>query len=125
MNLLLDTHVFLWWLQDPLLLSNEARQAITDGRNAVYLSAAVVWEIAIKKNLGKLEAPDDIEDVISMNRFIHMPINIHHALTVTTLPDHHRDPFDRILVAQARYEGLTLVGRDPYVPLYGGSCIIA
>lgn len=60
-----------------------------------------------------------------MNRFIHLPINIHHALTVTTLPDHHRDPFDRILVAQARYEGLTLVSRDPYVPLYGGSCIIA
>jgi PIN domain nuclease of toxin-antitoxin system len=125
MNLLLDTHVFLCWLQDPSLLSIEARQAITDGRNAVYLSAAVVWEIAIKKNLGKLEAPDDSEDVISMNRFIHLPINIHHALTVTTLPDHHRDPFDRILVAQARYEGLTLVSRDPYVPLYGGSCIIA
>lgn len=125
MNLIIDTHMFIWWLQDPSFLSNEARQAITDGRNAVYLSAAVVWEIAIKKNLGKLEAPDDIEDVISINRFIHLPINIHHALTVTTLPDHHRDPFDRILVAQARYEGLTLVSRDPFIPLYSGSRIIA
>lgn len=125
MNLLLDTHVFLWWLQDPSLLSNEARLAISAGNNAVYISAAVVWEIAIKKNLVKLDAPDDIEEVIRVNRFLHLPVCIPHALIVTTLPNHHRDPFDRILIAQARYEGLTLVSRDRYAPLYGGSYIVA
>jgi len=76
MTLLLDTHVLLWWLDDPKQLSKAARKAIQDGANPVYVSAAVAWEIAIKKALGKLDAPDDLEDVIEANHFLPLPITI-------------------------------------------------
>ena len=76
MMLLLDTHVLLWWLDDPRQLSKAARKAIQDGTNPVYISAAVAWEIAIKKALGKLDAPDDLEDVVEANRFLSLPITI-------------------------------------------------
>lgn len=125
MTLLLDTHVFLWWLDDPALLSEAARRAIGDGKNTVYISAAVVWEIAIKRSLGKLDAPDDLEAAIAANRFRTLPITVAHALVVPSLPDHHRDPFDRILVAQARHEGFQLVSRDPHMPGYGVPLIVA
>jgi PIN domain nuclease of toxin-antitoxin system len=101
MTLLLDTHVLLWWLCHPGQLSRHAKKAIQDGSNRVYVSAAVAWEIAIKKSLGKLSVPDDLEEMMDANRFITLPITIPHALAVLTLPDHHRDPFDRMLVAQA------------------------
>ena len=117
MTLLLDTHVFLWWLDDPLLLSKAARKAISDGKNTVYVSAAVAWEIAIKRALGKLDAPDDLEAVMTANRFQPLPVTIPHALAVGSLPPHHRDPFDRLLIAQARHEGLKLVSRDRCIPL--------
>ena len=125
MTLLLDTHVFLWWLDDPTLLSREAREAIAQGNNAVYISAAVAWEIAVKQSLGKLEAPDDLEEAMRANRFLPLPLTVAHALAVRNLPPHHRDPFDRILIAQARAEGFTLVSRDPYVPAYGVPHIVA
>jgi PIN domain nuclease of toxin-antitoxin system len=121
----LDTHTFLWWLDDPQLLSEAAREAIGDGRNAIYVSAVVVWEIVIKRALGKLDAPDDIEAAMSANRFLPMPVTIPHALAVRSLPDLHRDPFDRLLIAQARHEGLTLVTRDPQIIRYGGPLISA
>lgn len=125
MTLLLDTHVFLWWLDDPALLSDAARAAIGDGRNTVYISAAVVWEIVIKRSLGKLDAPDDLEAAMAVNRFLPLPVTVHHALAVAALPNVHRDPFDRLLVAQAVHEGIKLVSRDPNILLYGTPQIIA
>jgi PIN domain nuclease of toxin-antitoxin system len=118
MTLLLDTHVLLWWLEDAPQLSRPARKAIQDGQNTVYISAAVAWEIAIKKALGKLDAPDDLEEVMAANRFLPLPITIPHALAVQTLPDHHRDPFDRLLIAQALLEGFRLVTRDREIARY-------
>ncbi len=125
MTLLLDTQVFLWWLDDPLLLSKAARKAIGDGKNTVYISAAVVWEIAIKRALGKLDAPHDLEAAMNSNRFLPLPVTIPHALAVATLPGHHRDPFDRLLIAQAQHEGFKLISRNHHVPLYGVSHIVA
>ncbi|OJW13057.1 MAG: twitching motility protein PilT [Planctomycetales bacterium 71-10] len=125
MTLLLDTHAFLWWLDDPALLSDAAREAIGDGRNTVYVSAAVVWEIVIKKALGKLDAPDDLGAAMAANRFLPLPITVSHALAVAALPNVHRDPFDRLLVAQAVHEGIKLVSRDPNVLLYGAPHIVA
>ena len=125
MTLLLDTHAFLWWLDDPNLLSKSARKAIGDGKNTVYVSAAVVWEISIKRALGKLEAPEDLEAAMAANRFLPLAVTIPHALAVRSLPDVHRDPFDRMLVAQAKHEGFKLASRDPNVPLYGVAHIVA
>jgi PIN domain nuclease of toxin-antitoxin system len=125
MTLLLDTHAFLWWLDDPGLLSAAARKAIGDGKNTVYISAAVIWEISIKRALGKLDAPEDLVEAMAANRFLPLPVTIPHALAVQTLPDHHRDPFDRLLVAQARHEGFRLVTRDSNIPRYGVPCIVA
>lgn len=82
MTLLLDTHVLRWWLQDPNQLSKPAREAVVDGENTVYISAAVVWEIAIKKALGKLQVPDDLEAAMAANRFLPLPITVPHALAV-------------------------------------------
>ena len=101
------------------------RKAIGDGKNGVYVSAAVIWEISIKRSLGKLSAPDDLEEAMTANRFLPLPVTIPHALAVATLPDHHRDPFDRLLIAQARHEGFKLVSRDPHIPRYGVPHIVA
>ena len=125
MTLSLDTHVFLWWLDDPQLLSKAARDAIGDGKNTVYVSAVVIWEIVIKRALGKLDAPDDLEAAMTANRFLPLPVTIPHVLAVRTLPDHHRDPFDRLLMAQARYEGFFFVSRDGSVSSYGVPHIVA
>lgn len=125
MNLLLDTHVLFWWLGDPSLLSKEAKRRITDGKNTVHISAAVVWEIVIKKSLGRLDSPDNLDEVLEANHFLPLPITIHHALAVQSLPGHHRDPFDRMLVAQAIHEGMTLVTRDPNIQKYAVSCLVA
>jgi PIN domain nuclease of toxin-antitoxin system len=125
MTLSLDTHVFLWWLADPRLLSKAARKAIGNGENSVYVSAAVAWEIAIKRAIGKLDAPADVQAAMAANRFLPLPITISHALEVEALPNHHRDPFDRLLIAQALHEGLTFVSRDPHVPIYEVPYILA
>ena len=125
MTLLLDTHVLLWWLDDPGRLSKAAREAIRDGANPVYVSAAVAWEIAIKKALGKLDAPDDLEAAMGANRFRPLPITFRHAMAVRSLPDHHRDPFDRMLIAQALHEGFHLVNRDLEIAKYPVPQIVA
>jgi PIN domain nuclease of toxin-antitoxin system len=125
MTLLLDTHVFLWWLADPQLLSTGAREAIGDGKNTVYVSAVVAWEIVIKRSLGKLEAPEDLEDAMKANRFLPLPVTIPHALAVQALPDHHRDPFDRLLIAQAGCEGFKFVTRDAVAARYGVAHLLA
>jgi PIN domain nuclease of toxin-antitoxin system len=125
MILLLDTHVLLWWLENPKQLSKPAKKAIENGGNPVYVSAAVAWEIAVKKALGKLDAPDDLEGAIAANRFLPLPITIPHALAVLSLPNHHRDPFDRLLIAQALHEGFRLVTRDAEIAKYPVPQIVA
>jgi PIN domain nuclease of toxin-antitoxin system len=119
MNLLLDTHVLLWALDDDPSLSPAARTAITDGRNVVFVSAATAWEIVIKKALGKLRAPaGDYLEELRRHRFTPLDITTEHALAVENLPPHHADPFDRMLVAQAQVEKLTLVTRDERLLAY-------
>jgi len=125
MKLLLDTHVVLWWLDDPLLLSQTARDVIADPVNDVLVSVAVCWEIAIKRGLGKLTAPADLRGALYSCGFSELHITSAHVLATETLPMHHRDPFDRILVAQALMEGATLVSRDPMVAAYRASTITA
>jgi len=125
MTLLLDTHVFLWWLDDPERLSKQARKAIGDSRNTVYVSAADVSEIEIKRAPGKLEVPHDFGAMMIENRFLPLPVTIAHALILPNLPNHHRHPVDRMLIAQAVYEGFDLVSRISYARLYDVSAILA
>lgn len=118
MNLLLDTHVLLWWLDDNPALSSKAKAAIADGTNLVFVSAAVIWEIRIKQSLGKLEIPSNFRQVLNRQPFDKLDITVEHAHAVGDLPPYHRDPFDRMLVAQAKVEGLTLVTRDEHLRKY-------
>jgi PIN domain nuclease of toxin-antitoxin system len=118
MNLLLDTHVLLWWLDDYATLSKQAKDAIADGKNLVFISAAVIWEIRIKQSLGKLELPHNFRKVLDSQPFEQLDITLEHAYAVGDLPAHHRDPFDRILVAQTKVEHLTLVTRDIHLKKY-------
>jgi PIN domain nuclease of toxin-antitoxin system len=117
-NLLLDTHTVLWALSDPSELSPRAREVIIDGRNPVLVSAASVWEIAIKRQLGKLRCPDDLLEQLAVHRFATLPMSALHAWTAGHLEPIHHDPFDRMLVAQARIEQLTIVTRDEHIPGY-------
>lgn len=118
MRLLLDTHVLLWALLDSERLHPQSRAAIVDGRNEVLVSTASAWEITIKRGLGKLDAPHDLPEQLRNARFEVLPVGLAHALAVGELPDHHRDLFDRLLVAQARVEELTLVTADPALRAY-------
>jgi PIN domain nuclease of toxin-antitoxin system len=119
MNLLLDTHVFLWAVDNNPNLSPVAREAIVDGGNIVYVSAATAWEISIKRAIGKLEIPNsDYLEELRLHRFTPLSITTEHALAVENLPAHHKDPFDRMLIAQAQEEKLTLVTRDPRIKIY-------
>ena len=111
MRLLLDTRALLWWLADAGL-TDQARDAIADPDNLVMVSAASAWEISIKKALGKLSAPDDLERQVDENGFAPLPISIAHGFAAGQLPRHHDDPFDRMLIAQAFQEGLTIVTHD-------------
>jgi len=124
-KLLLDTHVLLWWLDDSELLSAGARQAIENEKNTVYVSAVVAWEIVIKRRLGKLNFAHDLEAILTTNRFEPLSVTVSHALAVEQLPDHHKDPFDRLLVAQAQQEGFTLVSRDADIQRYPVSHLAA
>jgi PIN domain nuclease of toxin-antitoxin system len=115
--LLLDTHVVLWWLEDDARLSRSARESIA-AEARVSVSAVTVWEIAIKKALGKLMPPVNWPDEIIEFGFDPLPITFDHAVEAGALPRHHADPFDRMLVAQARIEGLTIVTADARVAQY-------
>jgi PIN domain nuclease of toxin-antitoxin system len=112
LKLLLDTHTVLWFLGGDARLSDTARRHLTDDSNRVLLSAVVVWEIALKRSLGKLLMPDDYLDLLLDAGIQPLPISIAHAAAVERLPWHHRDPFDRMLVAQASVELATVVTRD-------------
>ncbi len=119
MELLLDTHAFLWWLGNDPKLGKSARAAVADPQNAVRISAASAWEIAVKRASGKLDAPGDIRRWISESGFTALPIEVEHAIASAELPRHHHDPFDRLLVAQARIENLALVAHDDEIARYG------
>ena len=124
MRLLLDTHALLWWLADEGL-NAEAREAIADPANLVAVSAASAWEISIKKALGKLAAPDDLEQQVEEGGFVALPISLAHAVAAGRLPRHHDDPFDRMLIAQAIAEGLTIVTRGKRFDAYGAALLTA
>jgi PIN domain nuclease of toxin-antitoxin system len=118
MKLLLDTHVLIWWLSDARKLSQTEIDLITDSDNLIFVSAATAWEIAVKKMIGKLEAPDDLPAALAVNNFLELPITIEHSQKLYQLPLHHNDPFDRIMVAQAMSEDLTFMTRDTKIALY-------
>jgi PIN domain nuclease of toxin-antitoxin system len=115
---LLDTHVLLWWLADDPALGPGARQEISRADNLVFVSAATLWEISIKKSLGKLVAPDNINKIVEGEHFLGLPITLAHAERAGTLPGHHRDPFDRMLIVQAQMEGLVLITADMMFSAY-------
>jgi len=118
MDLLLDTHVLLWWLMDDARLSDYARQLIADPGNAVFASAASAWELAIKQALGRLTIDGSLEAAVRDEGFLTLPITFTHAQETQALPPIHHDPFDRMLVAQARVEALHLLTADLRVLQY-------
>ena len=122
MRALLDTHAFLWWVTDDSRLSSTAQRIITEPGNSLFLSAASAWEIVIKVRLGKLTLPDApeiyIPNRLELNRFESLPIQIVHTLQVTNLPDLHRDPFDRIIIAQSQVEKMPILTVDRRITQY-------
>jgi PIN domain nuclease of toxin-antitoxin system len=119
-KLLLDSHAFLWWLAENPKLSSGARQAVADPSSIVHVSAATLWELSIKASLGKLDLDGaDLVEEIGENDFVELPMTARHSFAAAILPRHHDDPFDRMLVAQAQAEGLTVVTRDPAFRAYG------
>ena len=119
---MLDTHAFLWWIGDDPRLSERAREVFSDGDNDLVFSAASGWEIAIKARLGRLQVPGDLNTYLlrqlTENYTSVLPVHLSHALRVYALPDHHRDPFDRLLVAQAIVEEIPLLSADPRIARY-------
>jgi PIN domain nuclease of toxin-antitoxin system len=115
-SLLLDTHVLIWW-DEGRRLAASARRAIEEA-DEVYVSAATAWEVAIKIGLGRLRPTRTVEQATMESGFLELPVTFRHAERVAVLPAHHRDPFGRLLVAQAEVEDLTLVTRDPVFGRY-------
>ncbi|MFA6034921.1 MAG: type II toxin-antitoxin system VapC family toxin [Myxococcota bacterium] len=122
MKVLLDTHAFLWFITGDERLSKKARRLMEDGETGLLLSAASVWEMAIKTSLGKLSVPLPFDEFIrqkTLEGFVILPVEWHHAARVAGMPFHHRDPFDRLLAAQALTERLSLVTADKAFKKYG------
>lgn len=115
---LADTHIVLWSIADDPRLSALYREILASDA-VVFVSAASVWEMSIKRSLGKLDVPDNLAELLPQMRFTPLAITAEHAQAVATLPLHHSDPFDRLLIAQARLEGLTIMTADPQFPAYG------
>jgi len=118
-KLLLDTHAALWWLADDDRIGEEVIRHLTDDTNQVLISAIVVWEVAIKQSLGKLDAPEDLAPTLLGAGAQPLPVTLEHAAAVEKLPWRHRDPFDRMLVAQALTEDAAIVSRDEPLSEYG------
>ena len=124
-RILIDTHVLIWWLEGSKKLGQSAKAHITNGHNEIYVSAASVWEMSIKQQLGKLTAPDDLDAIVEQAGFSKLSISLFHAQQAGKLPPHHKDPFDRMLIAQAQAEGLQLITQDEHFPKYGINLINA
>ena len=125
LRLLLDTHVLLWWLADDRKLKARVRSVLADPENLVFVSAASIWELRIKEGLGKVDLPTDFEETLDAQSFEQLSVTAAHAHALRDLPLHHRDPFDRMLVAQAGLEGLTIVSHDDALKAYGVPLIFA
>jgi len=120
MNLLIDTHILLWWLNDDSKLPSEAETLICKSENKIIVSTICGWEIAIKHSLGRLEVDiDKIQDAIIESGFSMLAISMQHGLKVASLPKHHNDPFDRLLVAQCMLESMQLLTHDKEIKKYG------
>jgi PIN domain nuclease of toxin-antitoxin system len=120
---MLDTHVLLWWREAARPLSRRARAEIADGSNEILVSIASLWEITIKRSLGKLNFPDNLEVVMDEEGFGLLSISLRHLRALDTLPHLHRDPFDRLLVAQSLAERLPIVSSDQRFAAYGATLI--
>jgi len=122
MRALLDTHAFLWWITNDPRLSTKVREIISHGENEIFLSVASGWEMAIKAGLGRLHLPPNLKHFIleqmALNAIESLPVQMSHALHVYKLPTHHRDPFDRMLIAQAQVERMPIITVDPRVAQY-------
>jgi PIN domain nuclease of toxin-antitoxin system len=118
MKLLLDTHVLLWALAMPEKLGASSRSALENPGNTIFVSAVSAWEIEIKRALGKLRAPDDLEEQLRAARFSELPLRVRHVQELARLPELHRDPFDRMLIAQARADDLKLMTHDRRILAY-------
>ena len=121
MNLLLDTHVLVWWLLDSKRIGKAARRVMLRPGAALFISAASVWEISIKSGTGRLklkQPPEKCVPSLFENGFLPLPVNVQHSLAVRTLPPHHNDPFDRMLIAQAQCEDLVLMTTDSAITAY-------
>ncbi|WP_409471609.1 type II toxin-antitoxin system VapC family toxin [Streptomyces sp. HC307] len=117
MRYLIDTHIALWWLGASPELSDDLRELLRT-EPEVYVSAVTPWEVALKHSLGKLPGAPGLPERVRDLQFRHLPITLQHAAHTAHLPWHHRDPFDRMLVAQAQLEGLTLITRDTWIQKY-------
>jgi PIN domain nuclease of toxin-antitoxin system len=122
MKVLLDTHAFIWWVTNDPQLSQTARDTIADPKNTVLFSVVNAWEIIIKQGTGKLTLPEPAEiyipSRIAANQFVILPVNLPHILQVALLPELHRDPFDRLLIAQSQTEQIPIISIDRYVVQY-------
>ena len=118
-KILLDTHTLLWWLSDHYSLGKKSKELIGDERNDIFVSAVSTWEISIKKNKGLLKAPENIDAIVEDEGFSKLPISLFHGEQAGNLENIHRDPFDRMLIAQAQAEGLELLTSDKVIPKYG------
>lgn len=125
MNVLLDTHALIWALENNPTLSEKARSTIINGSSIVFVSAATVWEISLKRALGKLQAPDNLIEEIESHRFTLLDITARHADNAGKLPAIHHDPFDRLLISQTQLEKLVLITRDAHIQRYGIECLQA
>ncbi|MBI4600123.1 type II toxin-antitoxin system VapC family toxin [Candidatus Uhrbacteria bacterium] len=112
MTYLLDTHILLWWFDDPSQLAQKAQMIIRDPHTLIFVSSVSTWEIVIKKALGKLRVSDRIFSLIAEENFTELSITVAHTQMLEKLPAHHNDPFDRLLIAQALCEKATLISRD-------------
>ena len=119
MKILLDSHTLLWWMDDPSKIKPSAAAAIADPSNLVFASAVSIWEIGLKVSKGKLRIPTRFPSLLQQNGIEHLPFTAFHAITSTTLPAIHDDPFDRALVAQCRLESMVLATRDKMLSRYG------
>lgn len=118
MRYLLDTHIILWWLEQPEKLSKKTRDVIQDRKNRIFLSSVSFWEMAIKQNIGRLKLPNNILEVLTAEGFDTIPLSPDEALSVAGLPQIHKDPFDRMLIMQAKLNDLVMITHDKTIAQY-------